>query len=279
MTNPVFARNQAFNPRPVATMGRQANPAAAQQAPAAAQTTLAAEQLQAMYTAPAAGAAQTGRITYDDVIVKTAGLLAVVVILGAATWMVAPQLWPIGAIAGLVLAFVNIFKREPSPALILAYAACQGVFLGGISKFYEEYTAGVVVQALAATGAVFGVTLALFASGKVRASGRATKIFFIAFAGYIVFALINLVLVLTGAVDGFGMYQYKVAGIPLALVVGILVVLIGAYSFVLDFEAVKVAVESGQPRKLAWTAAFAMMVTIVWLYLELLRIIAILRNN
>ena len=243
------------------------------------QSTISANQLQAMYAAPTAGPASTGRITYDDVIAKTAGLLALVILAGAATWVFIPRLWMVGAPVGFVLALVNIFKKKISPTLISLYALAMGVFVGGISRFYEAAFDGVVLQAVGATLAVFLATLGLFASGKVRASGRVTKVFLIALVGYVLFTLINCILVWTGVLPGFGVYSYTIMGIPASLFIGVLVVLLGAYSFVLDFESIKFAVEQGAPRIVAWQAGFGLLVTIIWLYLELLRIIGASRSN
>jgi uncharacterized YccA/Bax inhibitor family protein len=129
------------------------------------------------------------------------------------------------------------------------------------------------------TFVVIGVTLALFASGKVRASKKATKVFMIALIGYAVFSVLNLVLMLTGVNDQpFGMRSAEFFGIPLGLILGILVILLAAYSLVLDFDSIKTGVERGAPRIYGWTAAFGIMVTVVWLYLEILRLLAILRE-
>jgi uncharacterized YccA/Bax inhibitor family protein len=181
-----------------------------------------------------------------------------------------------------VLAMVNIFKREPSPALILAYALAQGVFLGGISAYYEAAYPGIVSQASLATLSVVGVTLALFASGKIRASAKATKVFLIAMVGYLVFSLINWVVMIFGGADAnpWGLRgSVEIAGIPLGLILGVLVVIMGAYSLVLDFDFIQRGVRNGAPRKYAWTGAFGIMVTVIWLYLEILRMIAIARDS
>ncbi|MGN6241026.1 MAG: Bax inhibitor-1/YccA family membrane protein, partial [Cellulosimicrobium cellulans] len=106
-----------------------------------------AASLDAMYNAPSATTADTKRLTYDDVIMKTGGLLALLVVVGAGSWMVTPQmpaLWIVGAVVGLVLGLVNSFKRNPSPALIVLYTLAQGLILGGISHFYETAWNGVV---------------------------------------------------------------------------------------------------------------------------------------
>ena len=138
-----------------------------------------------------------------------------------------------------------------------------------------------------ATLSVVGVTLALFASGKVRASKRATKIFMIAMLGYLVFSLINVVMMMFGAFSGpnsagpFGMGSQPsfLFGIPWGVLIGVLVVIMAAYSLVLDFDSIQSGVRNGAPRQMAWLGAFGIMVTVVWLYVEILRIIAIARGS
>ena len=224
-----------------------------------------------------------GAMTYEDTVVKTVlnfALLLVGAGVGWFTFGVAPWLWIAAGLVGFVLALVNIFKKEPAPALILAYAAVQGVFLGGISMMYEQQFDGIVFQAVLATVAVVGVTLALFASGKIRASKKATKVFLIAMVGYLVFSLLNVVLMMFGAVSNpWGLRGMEIFGIPLGLVIGVFVVIMGAYSLVLDFDFIQRGVQNKAPKKFAWTAAFGIMVTVIWLYLEILRMIAIARSN
>ena len=115
--------------------------------------------LEQAYASPAATPRDTGRMTYDDVIVRTAGMLVLLVAAGAVTWVLAPGLLWIGMVVGLVLGLVNAFKREPSVPLIMAYAVAQGVFLGGISAVLETAYPGIAVQAVLATAATFAVTL------------------------------------------------------------------------------------------------------------------------
>ena len=129
------------------------------------------------------------------------------------------------------------------------------------------------------TFVVVGVTLALFKSGKIRASKRATQVFLVAMIAYAAFSLINLVLMLTGVTGGqFGLRSVEVFGIPLGAIIGVFVILLAAYSLVLDFTTIKVGVERGAPRIFGWQAAFGVMVTVVWLYVEILRLLAIFRN-
>src|SRR4051794_28110391 len=193
MANPIFDNSPVFQD-PVQRKGQKPGASTATAGAAAVD----AASLEALYGSPAATTRETGRLTYDDVIMKTAGLLAVLVVTGAATWVLAPGLWIFGAIVGLVLGLVNAFKKEPSPPLIVLYAAAQGVFLGGISQFYESFYEGIVGQAVLATLSVFAVSLFLFKSGKVRVTPRFQRILLVAMVGYLVYSLINVVFMLFG---------------------------------------------------------------------------------
>jgi len=238
-----------------------------------------ADQLNEQFGRPSAGPAETGRMTYQDTIVKIIVSFGVLLI-GAAIGWVVPVLAIPAAIAGLVLALVNTFKKQPSRALILTYAAVEGVFVGGISNFFNAQWDGIVPQAVFGTLGVVAVTLALFASGKVRASKRATKVFLVAIVGYAAFSLVNVVLMLTGVTSGmFGLRSIEIIpGVPLGAILGIFVVLLASYSLVLDFDSIKTGVERGAPSIFGWQAAFGIMVTVVWLYVEILRLIAIFRD-
>jgi uncharacterized YccA/Bax inhibitor family protein len=254
-------------------------------------------QLEGMYAAPPAGAIETDRMTVEDTVWKTAGLFGILLVTAAVGWVwtlgglrfdpyagVSVLPWIIGALGGFVLALVITFtsRKKVRPALIFAYAAFEGLFVGGISAFFEGIWPGIVMQATIATVAVVGVTLALFASGKIRASAKATKIFMIAMFGYLAFSLLNLVLMWTGVVtDPFGLRgaPSPIFGLPWGVIIGIFVVLMAAYSLVLDFDQIQQGVRNGAPRKFGWMGAFGIMVTVVWLYVEILRIIALARGN
>ena len=267
-SNPAFSNSPAFTAN-AAKAAQWARPT----------PELSVEQLNELYNRPSATPVETDRMTYEDTIVKIVVNFAI--LLGGALvgWMM-PALAIPAMIVGFVLALVNIFKKKPSPGLVMAYAAIQGVFVGGITSFFEFMYPGIAVQAVLGTFAVVGVTLALFASGKVRASKKATKVFLIAMVGYLVFSVINLIMMMTGATDdAFGMRSWQIIpGVPLGVVLGIFVILLAAYSLVLDFDSIKTGVERGAPRAYSWTAAFGIMVTVIWLYLEILRLLAILRE-
>ena len=307
MANPVFNRleseweQEARTPAGYPTMpgyrpgeaGTGADPrtayadqaASAQAARTAGAPTFDQRAMEQAYSAPAADAVDRGRMTYDDVIMKTGisfGLLVVAAM--AAWWMtlanpgVGVALMGVGFLLGFVLAMVNIFSRTIRPALVLAYAAAEGVALGGLSAVFEQTYPGIVAQALVATVAVFGVTLALFASGRVRNSSKLTRFTLIALIGILVYRLLDWVLVLTGLV-GTSTSNMTFMGIPLGVAVGLLAVLVGAACLIQDFDQAKVGVEMGAPAKYAWSCAFGLMVTVVWMYIEILQLLARLRDN
>jgi uncharacterized YccA/Bax inhibitor family protein len=243
-------------------------------------TTATASDLDELYSRPSATPVDTDRMSYEDTIVKTVIAFAVLLATAVVGWFV-PLLMIPGAIAGFVLALVNIFKKKPSRGLILAYAAAEGLFVGGISMVFNTMWDGIVTQAVFGTLGVVAVTLALFASGKVRATPKMTKIFLVAMIGYAAFSLVNFGLMAFGATDSmFGLRSVEIIpGVPLGAILGILVVLLAAYSLVMDFESIKAGVEAGAPRVYGWQGAFGIMVTVVWLYLEILRLLAILRGD
>lgn len=257
--------------------GRSAYAAAAGADAASAPT---AEQLQGIYDTPGPG---TGRLTLDDVIIKT-GICLVAVIAGAVVgWNIYLSMpfvvWG-AAILGMVLAFVNIFKKQVSPALVLAYSLVQGVFLGGISYAYNltalanDYS-GIVQQAVLGTFVAFAVMLALYKTRIIKVNGTFMKMMMVALVSYAVIGIASLIAALFGVGGGWGFYGVGPAGILLCVVgVGL-----AAFSLALDFEAINQSVRYGVPERESWRLAFGLMVTLIWLYLELLRLLAILSNN
>lgn len=263
-SNPAFANSAAFSLN--AAKASQLN------------RPVSSEELEDMYGRPSATPADTDRMSYEDTIVKVAVSFAILLATAVVGWLFPIVALP-AAIVGLVLGLVNTFKKQPSRGLILAYAAVQGLFVGGISQIFEYMYPGIVVQATIGTFSVIAVTLALFASGKIRASKRATKVFLIAMVGYLVFTVVNLILQATGVVTTpNGLRDAEFFGIPLGVIIGIFVVLLAAYSLVLDFDSIKTGVERGAPRIFGWQAAFGIMVTVIWLYVEILRLISIFRD-
>ncbi len=275
--NPVFAKDKNFKDQPAGQFG-YANGGADTMA---AQSQFSTQQLQDMYNKPAAGPAQTGRMSYDDVIMKTVMTLGLVLIGAALGWMIPVLMWP-GVIVGLVLGLVNSFKKEPSPVLILLYAGFEGLFLGGLSGILEQLYPGIAIQAILGTLSVFVVTLLLFRNGKVRATPKMTRFFIIALAGYALFSLVNFGLMMFGVLDNpWGMRGMDIPGtnIPFGVVLGLLAIGLAAFSLIVDFTSIEKGIQNGVPAKYSWTAAFGLTVTLVWLYVEILRLLAILRGN
>lgn len=214
-------------------------------------------------------------MTYDDVMMKT-GILFAILLAGAAVGWFVPQLMFPAMLIALVLGLVNAFKREPNKGLIIGYAAFEGVFLGGISSFFEAQFSGIVVQAVMATLCVFGVMLALFKFKGVRYGSKMKKFLMIAVGGYAIFSIINMVFGL-GTGTG-GVRSMEVFGIPLGIVIGIVATVLAAMTLIMDFQMIEEGVKHKIPEKYSWMCAFSLMVTLVWLYIEILRLISYFRN-
>lgn len=289
MTNPVFSNSPVFgDPRKQQGQGRST--AVQTYGMGSAQTADAAS-LENLYSAPSATSVQMRRMTYDDVVMKTGGLLALLVVVAAGTWYLTPQLpflYLIGAVVGLVLGLVNAFRRTPSPALIVAYTIAEGVFLGGISYLFQNIVVGtsattgevisaqpIVLQAVLGTFVTFAAALLLFRSGKVRVTPKFTRWLLVAMVGYLGFSLVNVVLMFFMPSSGFGPLRNGIWGV----IAGLVAVGLAAASLIVDFDSIKRGVEQGVPAKYAWSAAFGLIVTLVWLYLELLRLFAILSGR
>lgn len=220
-------------------------------------------------------------MTYDDVIMKTLFCMAALVAAGVVGWAF-PAVGVVGSLVAFVLALVNIFKKKPSPVLILAYSAFEGLALGGVSSIFEAKYEGIVIQAVLATLSVIAATLAVFKFGNVRATPKMMKILLVAMFGYLLYGIINLGLVAFGVVTTpFGLNGMNIPGtsIPLGVVVGLVVVVMAAFNFIVDFTIIEEDVNCGAPQIESWRNAFGLMLTIVWLYLELLRLIALIRGD
>jgi uncharacterized YccA/Bax inhibitor family protein len=259
--NPVFNNSKAFSQKGYATFN---------DAP-----TTTAGQLEDMYAAPAATGVDTGRMTIDDVVVKTGLMFAVLLPLAAAAYFLnSPVLTFGGAIAGLVLGLMVSFKQSTNPALILSYAAAEGLFVGGLSRVFEDRWPGIVATAVVATMCVFAVTLAAYKSGKVRATPKFKRTVLIAMGGYLVFCLVNLVVMLFGGGGDFGL-RSGAFGIAISL----FAVGLAAALLILDFDFAEQGVKNGIPERYSWLAAFGLVVTLVWLYIEILRLLSYLRER
>lgn len=220
-------------------------------------------------------------MTVENALQKTIITFVVLLLAAGLGWFFPVLLIP-GLVVGLILGLVNGFKKEPSPPLILAYAVAEGLAIGGLSGLMEQQESGIVSQAVIGTLCVVAVVLFLYKTGVVRATAKMTKIFLIAMMGYLLFSLVNVILQFTGVVsDPWGLRSSATipgTEIPLGIALGIFAVLLGAYSLVMDFTYIDTGVANRLPEKYGWTAAFGITVTIVWLYVEILRMLAIARR-
>ena len=239
--------------------------------------------LNSMYAAPARAGFSGPAMTIHGVIMKTTlnfGILFVGAIFGWVTAETMPYVWMVAALIGLGLALANIFKKQISPPLVMAYSIVQGVFLGGISSFYQAYGeangyGNLVLTAVIATFTVFAVMLALYTTRIVKVTGRFKKIMIVALISYFVFALASFVAGMFGVGDGFGIRGMGVIGIAFS----VFAVCLAAFCLMLDFDAIVEGMKYGVPERESWRMAFGLMVTLIWLYLEILRLLAILSGR
>ena len=242
---------------------------------------------EAMMNAPAADAVDRGTMTYDDVVVKSImcfGLLLVGAVAGWMSGMVAIGAAMLVAFAAcavtLGLALFIQFSKKVRPGAIVAYSLVEGFVLGALSCAFEMSYPGIVVSAVLATLVVIGVTLGAFTMGFVRNSSTLTRVAGIGSVAFFFYYLVTFMLSVTGMVDMRAVNNTTVFGIPLGVVIGVLAVFIGVLCLVRDFDAVKVGVASNVPVKYSWLCTFAIMTDVIWIYLEILRILSyLMRRN
>lgn len=227
------------------------------------------------------------RMTIDSTVQKTGITLAVLVLAAAATWVLTGDpvndasalknlyvLSLVGALGGFALAMVNSFKRVVSPGLVIGYSVLEGVFIGAMSKVFENvFGGGIVAGAVVGTIAAFAGTLAAYKFLNIKVGNRFRKWVTAAMFGFVGLVLLDFVLSLFKAdigLNGFG---------TLGLLMSVVGLGLGVLMLILDFDYVERGVEAGLPERESWRAAFGLTVTIVWIYIELLRILAILRGN
>ncbi|RIK16275.1 MAG: hypothetical protein DCC50_05500 [Acidobacteria bacterium] len=243
--------------------------------------TLTDQQLRDMYAQAPAGPAQTGRLTLDDVVVKSLMLFGVVLAVTAATWVyvgaqpaVGMPLWLLGMFGSLALSFAIGFSKKVNVPLILVHAVLQGLFLGAVSVTFNATYPGVVTTAVVATMATFAGMFIAWKSGFIRVTSRSRRIFSMMAMGYLVFLLVNIAASFMGFGDGWGIY-----GGPLGIVVSLFGVGLASYSLAVDFDSIDRAVSGGAPEKYSWLLAHGLVATLVWLYIEFLRLFSILSSD
>ncbi len=236
--------------------------------------------------------AGTGRMTIDTVVQTTAITLGVIILTAAATWILTPDVADdpeaaigamtaaliIGSGAAFVLSLVNSFKRVVSPALVLAFAVAEGVALGALSKFYDamfpsDQFGGIVVQAVVGTFAAFAGTLAAYKFFEIKVGNKFRTFVIAAMFGMVALSLMEVVLGLFSS--QLGLFGFGTLGLLFA-VAGLV---LGVFMLILDFDFVEQGIRNGIPQRESWRASFALAVSLVWIYTNLLRILAILQQD
>jgi len=288
-TNPVFNRIEREAQQGYAGF----RDGAPQQQPTAAPSwaqpgTMTDQQLQDLYNQPSASPVQAGRVTLDDVVMKTLGLFSLVLVFGVVGWQLAPTpmggLVMLGGIAlTLVLGLVIAFKKTISVPLIVTYAVVEGLFVGAISNYYSlvfddpsvtDPFKGIVAQAVLATVSVFAGMLLAYKTGLIKVTEKFRRVVTMAVIGYAIFAVINLVFALVTN-TAFGIGGTGALGIGISL----FAIGLASLSLAVDFDSIDRAIAAGAPQKYSWLLAHGLIVTLVWLYLEILRLLGRLRSE
>ena len=223
-----------------------------------------------------------GRMTLDDVITKTAVTMGVLVVAAALAWNFMPEslYFPamvLSGLVGFVVVLLVSFRRVVSPPLVLLYAAIEGVFIGMISQVFERLYPGIVAQAVVATFFAAGVTLAAYKIFNIRVTAKFSKVVVISTIAFAALMLVNFVFSL---VTGSGGLRGGLVGpvTPFAILISAIAIVLAVLNLVLDFDYVERGIEGGAPANESWRAAFGLTVTMVWLYVEMLRLLSYIRR-
>ncbi|MBF8188835.1 Bax inhibitor-1/YccA family protein [Nonomuraea sp. K274] len=232
------------------------------------------DQLQNMYDSPSYApptrpASRT--MTLDDVVVRGFLTLGALVVAAAAAWILqVPPMVAIGAaIVALILGLIASFTMSTNPALILGYAIFEGVFLGTISRLFEGMISGIVLQAVLGTAFAFGAVLTVYSLRIIRVTPKLVKFGMAAAIAALGLLLVNFIVGFFNA-GGLGLRTDS----PMGWIFSIAMILIGCFFLLLDFDSIEQGVKQGAPEKFAWQCAFGLTLSLVWIYLEVLRFIS-----
>jgi uncharacterized YccA/Bax inhibitor family protein len=285
--NPIFRRSEEFNRGGANLYGNQTYAGNGAPVPGYGQTTD-PSQWSVGTPGDTRAPASTGPMTIDSVVQKTAITLGVVIVAALATWILTPDVQSdtaaadvgpliaavtIGSLGAFALSMVNSFKRVISPALVLAFAALEGVALGAISKLFNIQYEGVVTGAVIGTFGAFAGTLAAYKLLNIKVGDKFRRGVIAAVFGMVGISLMALVLNLFGIDLGI----WGNGGIGILFTVAGLV--LGIFMLILDFDFVEQGIANRIPESESWRAAFAMTVSLVWIYTNLLRLLAIFSDN
>ncbi len=230
----------------------------------------------------------TRPMTIDDVVTKTGITLGVVTVMAIISYALtsmnnglAGLFVGVGALVGFVLVMIASFgRKQDNPAIVLSYAAFEGLFLGALSfvftnvKFGGVGGASLIGEAVLGTFGVFFGMLVVYKTGAIRVTPRFTRMMVAAMIGVLVLLVGNLIAGFFTP-GGFGLRD----GGPLSIVFSLIVIGIAAFSFLLDFDAADQLIRAGAPERAAWSVALGLTVTLVWLYIEILRLLSYLQRN
>ncbi|PKM05831.1 MAG: hypothetical protein CVV14_14725 [Gammaproteobacteria bacterium HGW-Gammaproteobacteria-4] len=222
-------------------------------------------------------------MTINGTVNKTAFLLILVLVTAMYTWSLytgpesMPAIMPlilVGAIGGFIVALVTIFKKTWAPATAPIYALLEGLFVGGISVMFEAKFPGIVMQAVGLTFGTLAALLMAYRSGLIRATENFKLGVVAATGGIALLYLANIVMGFFGHSIGF-IHDNGLLGIGFSAVV----VVVAALNLVLDFDFIEAGAEAGAPKYMEWFGAFGLVVTLVWLYIEILRLLSKLQSR
>ncbi len=258
MANPVFNQTQAFQPGTPVGFDLDRDQTGA---------------------VPGLGVDTADRMSYEGTIVKAASLMLLGTAAAVGVGLFMPALAMPLAIVAFVLSLVTMFAglKKPRPALYAVTIAFYGGAVGGISALYEASYGGIILQALVATAAVFTVSLVVYRSGRVRNMGKINKFLMIAVPAYVIFSLVNVGLTWFAGVN---VREVEIAGIgmPLGVIISAIAIFIGALMLISDFDSVANGVRNGLPAQWEWAAAYGLVFSIIWIYLEIIRLLGYLRR-
>ena len=225
------------------------------------------------------GLSTTGeRMTIDGTVNRSFVLVAILLVGVGISIITSPGLAILGAVVGFVLALVTVFKKEWSPVTAPLYALAEGVFLGGFSVIFEAEYPGIVIPAVSLTVAIFIAFLLIYRTHLIRVTDKLRIGIVAATGGVVLLYLADLVLNLVGLHVSY--LNEAVAGSGLlGIAVNVLVIGIAAFNLLLDFDFIERGVAAAAPKYMEWYAAFGLLVTLVWLYVEVLRLLARARRR
>jgi uncharacterized YccA/Bax inhibitor family protein len=231
------------------------------------------QQLQDMYNAPSYAPPAVRPMTLDDVVVRGFLMLGTLVVAGALAWVLnPPPAVALGSLlVGVVLWGVMTFGNKVNAPLALGFAAAYGVSVGVVSHAYNDLYNGVVFQAVIGTALAFGAMLAVHAFRIIRVTPKVARYVIAAGFALVGLMIVNVLFQLFGADDGIGIRD---PGNPIAYVFSVAAILIGCFFLLLDFAAVEEGVAARAPEKFAWYCAFGLTLSLVWIYLEMLRFLS-----